>query len=72
MEKVKYYLLLMAFLIAINGFSQDNMLCRGHHWTQDEANLMMKEFAGTWDDLESWEERADMIRQGMIKGMKLD
>jgi len=48
------------------------MLCVGRHWTQDEANLKMKEFAETWDDVESWEKRADMIREGIIKGMKLD
>jgi len=24
----------------------------GHHWTEDEANLMMKEFASKWDDLD--------------------
>lgn len=72
MKNAKDYLFLIVLSIAINGFSQDNMLCVGHHWTQDEANLKMKEFAGTWNDLGSWEERAEMIRLGMIKGMKLD
>ena len=44
----------------------------GHHWTEDEANLMMKEFASKWDDLDLWKESADMIREGIAKGMKLD
>jgi len=52
--------------------AQDNMLCVGRHWTEDEANLMMKSFALTWDDLESWEERATMIRSGIIEGMQLE
>ena len=53
-------------------YSQDNMLCMGGHWTEDEANLMMKEFKKEWDDKASWEKRADIIRNGIIKGMKLD
>ncbi len=48
------------------------MLCVGHHWTEDEANLKMKEFASTWNDLESWENRADIIRKGIVEGMQLD
>ena len=52
--------------------AQDEMLCVGRHWSEDEANLMMKNFAAEWDDLESWEMRSAMIRQGIIKGMKLD
>jgi len=51
---------------------QDSMLCMGHHWTEDEANLKMKEFASTWGNLESWEARADMIREGIREGMQLD
>ena len=52
--------------------SQDSMLCMGGHWTEDEANLMMKEFASGWHDLESWENRATTIKQGIIKGMQLE
>ncbi len=53
-------------------YSQNNMLCIGRHWTEDEANLMMKKFAKEWNDLESWESRAAIIRDNIIKGMKLD
>ncbi len=48
------------------------MLCVGHYWTEDEANLMMKKFASEWEDLESWEKRAIRIKQGIIEGMQLD
>jgi len=53
-------------------FSQDNMLCVGNHWTEDEANLMMKKFAKQWHDQASWEKRANIIRQGIIDGMQFD
>ena len=48
------------------------MLRMGHYFTEDEANLKLKEFGSTWNDLESWEKRAAMIKEGVIKGMKLD
>ena len=48
------------------------MLCIGAHWSEDQANLMMKEFASKWEDLESWEARASMIRQGIIEGIQLE
>ncbi len=32
----------------------------------------MKEFESNWDDLETWESRADIIRSGIIMGMQLD
>jgi dienelactone hydrolase len=48
------------------------MLCTGGHWTEDEANLKMKEFALEWNDLASWETRAEKIRQNMISGMQLE
>jgi len=51
--------------------AQDNMLCRGHFWTEDEANLVMKEFAGEWNDRDSWENRADIIRQGILEGLQI-
>jgi dienelactone hydrolase len=44
----------------------------GHYWTEDEANVWMKKFEKKWDDRASWEARAKMIREGIIKGMKLD
>ncbi|KAA3654580.1 MAG: acetylxylan esterase [Calditrichaeota bacterium] len=64
--------LLFFFLAAAPLFAQENMLCVGHYWTEDEANLKMKEFASTWHDKASWEKRAAMIKQGIIKGMQLD
>lgn len=62
----------LTVFVAVTVFAQNSMLCQGHHWTEDEANLKMKEFASEWNDIESWEARADIIRQRIITGMQLD
>lgn len=71
-KHIKNVLFLIFLVLGKNGFCQDNMLCAGHYWTEDEANLKMKEFAGTWNDLDSWEKRTERIKRGIIEGMKLD
>ena len=63
-------LLILGVASQVNG--QENLLCRGSYWTEDQANLMMKKFASTWDSRESWEKRANIIRNGIIEGMKFD
>lgn len=70
----KTLVLLAAFWLAFapGMKAQENMLCQGRHWTEDEANLKMKEFAQSWNDRESWEKRASVIREGIIEGMKLN
>ncbi len=69
---MKKVLLLFFITITINIQAQNEMLCTGKYWTEDEANLVMKDFAKEWNDLVSWESRADVIRSGIISGMKLD
>jgi dienelactone hydrolase len=64
--------LLFTLLFVSMVHAQQSMLCQGRYWTEDEANLKMKEFASKWDDKASWEDRADMIREGIIEGMQLD
>lgn len=64
--------LLLLFLASIESSGQDTMLCVARHWTEDEANIMMKKFAGTWIDLQSWENRANIIKRGIIEGMQLE
>ena len=77
MNELKNYMvrivtLIMFICLGTGLYSQEDMLCRGRHWTEDEANLMMKKFAEEWSDRESWEQRADIIRQGIIDGMLYD
>jgi len=52
--------------------AQDNMLCRDAYWTEDQASVIMKRWASEWKTKADWEKRADVIRQGIIKGMKFD
>ncbi|NQU53599.1 MAG: acetylxylan esterase [Bacteroidetes bacterium] len=54
------------------GSAQENMLCQGSYWTEDEGNLMLKEFGKEWNDKASWEKRAEVIRKGIIDGLKLE
>ena len=48
------------------------MLCQGDFWTEDQACKIMKQWASEWTTKADWEKRADVIREGIIKGMKLD
>jgi len=66
---------LLPFLILLYTFplfAQDSMLCVGRHWTEDEANLMMKDFAKAWSNKASWEKRKEIIKNGIIDGLQLN
>jgi dienelactone hydrolase len=69
---LKPLLIVLFFLMFHPASAQEPLLCMGAHWSEDDANLMMKSFASEWDDRESWEERANMIRTGIIEGMQLE
>lgn len=71
---MKKSILLLPFLICVTTFGQQgsDMLCVGRHWSPDEANLKMKEFAARWNDRASWETRAEKIRSVMREGMQWD
>jgi dienelactone hydrolase len=70
--KISTFLFLLFTLVSSSTFAQESMLCMGGYWSEDEANLKMKEFRAAWTDLESWEARATIIRQGLIDGMQLE
>jgi dienelactone hydrolase len=65
-------LTLLVLCIFHTTYSQEVILCQGAYWSEDEANLRMKEFAKTWNDKASWEARESKIRSVIIEGMKLD
>lgn len=69
MKIFPFVLLLFSVKLLI---AQEPMLCQGAYWTENEANLKMKEFGNTWGDLASWEDRANKIKQQIVSGMKLD
>ncbi len=71
MKKLLLSLMMTSFtIISLSG--QDTMLCKGFYWTENEASLMMKKFESKWNNLSSWEVRAEKIKQGIIQGMQLD
>lgn len=68
----KFISLLVLFLFSKAVLSQENMLCQGAYWTEDEAAIFMKKTASTWSTQSDWEKRSEVIRAGIIKGLKLD
>ena len=61
-----------AALLDMSEAAPAELLCVGDHWTPDEANLVMKQFASTWDDKDSWAKRAKQIRKGILAGLHWD
>ena len=72
LDHLSHILISLVISTSSIGYCQDRMLCQGHYWTEAEAETMMKKFASKWDDKESWEKRAEIIREGIITGMKLN
>lgn len=72
---MKKSILLISILLLFqffNVFAQENMLCQGAYWTEDEAAIFMKQTSSTWATQADWEKRAEVIRDGIIEGMKLE
>jgi hypothetical protein len=62
----------LLFLQRNSLFAKNNMLCQGAYWTEDEGAAMLKKWATEWITRADWEKRAEIIRQGIIQGMKFD
>jgi hypothetical protein len=71
----KHVLLPLLFAVfSLAMYAQDvdtTMLCRGAFFTEEEGKAALQKMAATYNDRESWEKRADRIRQGIIKGADL-
>ena len=50
----------------------DPMICNGRHWTEAQGKQKMKEFSQLWTDANSWEKRAQTIKENILKGMQWD
>lgn len=70
MKKLVVHITLL--IMSIAAFGQDSLVGLGHHWSEDQANLVMKEFSSEWNDLASWEKRQERIKKGIIEGMQLE
>jgi hypothetical protein len=71
MKKSIFSLALLLFFQIHGLFAQETMLCQGAYWTEDEAAIFMKNTASSWTSQLDWEKRAELIRNGIIQGMKL-
>ncbi|MEQ9289371.1 MAG: acetylxylan esterase [Cyclobacteriaceae bacterium] len=69
---MKPILALILTCFSLNLYSQNDMLCVGRHWSEDEGNLMLKKFATEWSDQNSWQQRAERIKRGIREGMQLN
>ena len=70
---MKQFIPLIIALLLFSGVqSQNNYLCQNEYWSEDEANLIMKEMASKWDDLASWEHRKQEIKAQIIHGSQID
>ncbi len=45
-----------------------SLLCRADYFTEAEGKAALEKFAATYHDRKSWEQRAEMIRQGIRSG----
>jgi dienelactone hydrolase len=68
----KIFLFALILVIPRPSAGQAPLLCMGAYWSEDDANLFMMDFASRWNDRESWERRAGVIRQGIMDGMMLE
>lgn len=69
------YLLLATFLTGVlSGLAQSNdssMLCMGNYQTESEAILQLKRFAASYNNKEEWVIKANIIKEGILKGADL-
>ncbi len=76
---MRYYLLFFVIcFIACSYPSEESteteatQLCQGAYYTEVEALAVHRKFADNYHNLEEWEDRAAMIRQGILEGAELE
>ena len=50
----------------------DERVCKGRHWTEAEGKAKLEGFSDLWDTAQSWEKRAQVIRENLLTGMQWD
>lgn len=51
--------------------SEENGLCQGYYWTEEQGREKLSAFAQTYNDRSSWEQRAERIRKNLLAGSGL-
>jgi dienelactone hydrolase len=69
---MKTYLFLSIFFFGFYLSAQNELLCQGSYWTEAEAIKVMEKFKSQWKTQTDWEERASIIRQGILNGLQWD
>ncbi|MDX2445067.1 MAG: acetylxylan esterase [Bacteroidales bacterium] len=74
--KRKYWLLSLLYFILVptytlQGQTDPSMLCVGSYQTEEEAKEQLKSFGESYQTVEEWELRAQIIQDGILKGVEL-
>lgn len=67
--------IILTILMAMNATSQvtdDSSLCVGHYYTEEEAREVIKQLKASYSTKEEWQQRAEIIKQGILKGADLN
>lgn len=70
--EVKSIFIIIGLLFCINCKSQVSYLCQGDYTTEEGGKANLAKFAETYSDQASWQKRAGLIRETILKGAKLD
>ncbi len=66
-----FILLVQSPLIISAQETDSSMLCVGQYQTEEEAVEQLKRFSESYNTLDEWEQRAEIIRQGILTGAEL-
>jgi len=67
-----FYLFFQSMCFTVSAQKTDkSMLCTGQYQTEKEAIEQLKRFAESYNTVDEWEQRAEIIRQGILTGAEL-
>ncbi|MFO7615874.1 MAG: acetylxylan esterase [Bacteroidales bacterium] len=72
MMKIPILPILLTLCVTPAGFGQSGDLRQGAYYTEGQGKANLERYAQTWADRESWEARAQTIRETIRKGARLE
>ena len=72
MKKGIIFILPPLIFVAFTAFGQDNNLCQGNYYEEEEAAEILKKTQQTITTKEAWESRVKVIRNGILVGAELE
>ena len=67
---MKPFLILSLYFLGATLYAQNELICQGSYWSESEAKVVMEEFKSEWNSQADWEQRAAIIRQGILEGLQ--